>query len=114
MVMIAPRAGVYRAAKARTAYYWWSRPSRFVLFLLLPIYLYCGSMGDWPLPGFEANKESSYLHQEPVDSKTLYEKQQTVERLALAATLTGIGAGVMLAATAALLTTDLVLNATAE
>jgi len=46
MVMIAPRAGVYRAAKARTAYYWWSRPSRFVLFLLLPIYLYCGSMGE--------------------------------------------------------------------
>jgi len=28
------------------SFYWWSRPSGLVLFALVPIYLYCGSMDE--------------------------------------------------------------------
>jgi hypothetical protein len=70
--------------------------------------------GTIDLPLYDRVPASSYSKKEPINSQELFSLQQEVERNALAANILYVSAGVLAVATAGLITTDLVLGASAE
>ena len=66
------------------------------------------------LPGYDRKPESSYAFVAPVDSEQLFGLQQDIERSSLAANVLYATAGVLAVATVGLITTDLILGASAE